>query len=199
VAIIESDRRIREGLAMLIDSSPGYGCVLSFRSLEEARRGTWPEIPDLALVDIGLPGLSGDGGLGWLRQRYPPVVLLALTVYEDDERIFEALCAGASGYLSKKTPPAKLLEALRVGLAGGAPMSPEIARRVLALLREVHPAGEDGEPTPPELRLLKLMVEGYSYQDAGSEMGITTGAINGHMRSLYGKLQTQAMKRRPGK
>lgn len=185
VAIIDSDRRIRDGLAMLIDGSPGYRCSLSFRSLQEAVEGTWTEIPELALVDIGLPGLCGDGGLGLLRRRYPSVILLLLAVYEDDERIFQAICAGASGYLSKKTPPARLLEALQEALAGGAPMSPEIARRVLALFREFHPpAGAGYALTPSELRLLQLVVEGHSYQDADGQLAVSTS-----VRTIYGKLQ----------
>src|SRR5215467_7375829 len=107
--------------------------------MEDALAETWAEMPDVVLVDIGLPGMSGIEGIAAMRERYPSVALLMLTVYEDDERIFNALCAGASGYLLKKTPPARLLESLAEVLAGGAPMSPEIARRVLILFREIRP------------------------------------------------------------
>jgi DNA-binding NarL/FixJ family response regulator len=193
VAIIENDRRIRQGLAMLIDGSPGFRCAMSFRSLEEALRATWIEIPEVVLVDIGLPGISGIDGLGLLRKRYPSVVLLMLTVYEDDERIFHAIRAGASGYLSKKTPPAELLESLDGALAGGAPMSPEIARRVLALFREIRPpAHADCDLTPPELRVLQLLVEGHTYQSAASELGVSIGVINLHVQNIYGKLQAHS-------
>jgi len=189
---MENDRRIREGLAMLIDGSPGFRCAVAFRSLEEALRATWTEIPELALVDIGLPGISGGAGLGLLRQRYPSVVFLLLTVYEDDERIFHAICAGASGYLSKKTPPPKLLAGLHEALAGGAPISPEIARRVLTRFREIHPlAHADHDLTPAEVRVLQLVVEGHAYQDAAREQGVSTGA-----RIIYDKLQALA---RPGR
>src|ERR1035441_7181485 len=125
VAIIEDDRRIRDGLATLINGTAGYRCGLSFRSMEDALARPWSEAPDVALVDIGLPGMSGIDGLKLLREKYPRMALLMLSVYEDDERIFEALCAGASGYLLKKTPPNKLLEYLAEVLRGGAPMSPE--------------------------------------------------------------------------
>jgi DNA-binding NarL/FixJ family response regulator len=131
VAIIEDDRRIRDGLATLINTTAGYRCDLSFRSMEEALEHTWSELPNVALVDIGLPGMSGIDGLARLRERYPKLALLMLSVYEDDERIFQALCAGASGYLLKKTPPEKILEYLGEVLRGGAPMSPEVARRVV--------------------------------------------------------------------
>jgi DNA-binding NarL/FixJ family response regulator len=107
--------------------------------MEEALARPWTDIPDVALVDIGLPGMSGIEGLGLLREKYPMTVLVMLTVYEDDERIFEALCAGASGYLLKKTPPARLLEYLKDATSGGAAMSPEVGRRVIDLFRSVRP------------------------------------------------------------
>ena len=140
VAIIEDDRRIRDGLATLINATEGYRCGLSFRSMEDALARPWSEAPDVALVDIGLPGMSGIAGLKRLRERYPKVALLMLSVYEDDERIFQALCAGASGYLLKKTPPEKLLECLGEVLRGGAPMSPEGGQPV----SRDPPAGEGG-------------------------------------------------------
>jgi DNA-binding NarL/FixJ family response regulator len=193
VAIIEDDRRIREGLSTLINGSPGYRCVMSFRSMESALATNWTEIPEVTLVDLGLPGMSGIEGLPILRQRYPAVALLVLTVYEDDDRIFRALCAGASGYLLKKTPPAKLLDGLAEVLAGGAPMSPEIARRVIALFRQVRPPERvDYDLTPHELRLLKLLVEGHNYQSASVELGVTFSTINFHMQNIYAKLQVHS-------
>jgi DNA-binding NarL/FixJ family response regulator len=121
------------------------------------------------------------------------VALLMLTVYEDDERIFEALCAGASGYLLKKTPPNKLLECLGEVLRGGAPMSPEVARRVLRLFREIRPPERvEYDLTPHELRLLKLLVEGHNYQSAAGELGVSFSTINFHMQNIYGKLQVHS-------
>ena len=193
VAIIEDDRRIRDGLGTLINGTVGYRCHLVFRSMEDALARPWSEIPDVALVDIGLPGMSGIDGLSRLRERYPTVALLMLTVYEDDERIFEALCAGASGYLLKKTPPNKLLECLAEVLRGGAPMSPEVARRVLRLFREIRPAERvEYDLTPHELRLLKLLVEGHNYQSAAGELGVSFSTINFHMQNIYGKLQVHS-------
>jgi DNA-binding NarL/FixJ family response regulator len=192
VAIVEDDRLIREGLAALIDGTPGYACTASFRTMEDALAKTWAETPDVALVDIGLPGMSGIKGLPLLREKYPRVALLVLTVYEDDERIFEALCAGATGYLLKKTPPAKLLESLGEALHG-APMSPEVALRVLKLFREIRPPQTgDYDLTAHELRLLKLLVEGHNYQSAASELGVAFSTINFHMQNVYGKLQVHS-------
>ena len=193
VAIIDDDRLIREGLAALINGSEGYRCAGAFRSMEEALAQPWKEIPDIALVDIGLPGMSGIQGLSLLRAKYPAVALLMLTVYEDDERIFEALCAGASGYLLKKTPPGKLLESLREALDGGAPMSPEVARRVVRLFREIRqPERMTCDLTPHELRLLKLLVEGHNYQSAAAELGVSFSTINFHMQNIYAKLQVHS-------
>lgn len=193
MAIIEDDRRIRDGLGTLINGTGGYRCRLAFRSMEDALARTWSEVPDVALVDIGLPGMSGTDGLSRLRERYPRMALLMLTVYEDDERIFEALCAGASGYLLKKTPPDKLLECLGEVLRGGAPMSPEVARRVLRLFREIRPPERvEYDLTPHELRLLKLLVEGHNYQSASGELGVSFSTINFHMQNIYGKLQVHS-------
>jgi DNA-binding NarL/FixJ family response regulator len=192
VAIIEDDRLIREGLAALIDGTPGYRCTASFRTMEDALAKTWSEVPDVALVDIGLPGMSGIKGLPLLREKVPRVALLVLTVYEDDERIFEALCAGATGYLLKKTPPAKLLESLGEALHG-APMSPEVALRVLKLFRAIRPPETgDYDLTAHELRLLKLLVEGHNYQSAASELGVAFSTINFHMQNIYGKLEVHS-------
>lgn len=163
VATIEDRREIREGLATLIDDTPGFRCVGRYRSMEEALDGFRNHPADLSLVDIELPGMSGLDGIRILRERYPAMLLLMLTVYDDDERIFEALCAGACGYLLKKTPPQRLLESLHEAVNGGAPMSPDVARRVIRLFRDVRPPDKaEYDLTPHEVRLLKLMVEGHS-------------------------------------
>jgi DNA-binding NarL/FixJ family response regulator len=144
VALIEDERRIREGLEALINPSEGCRCVGAFRSMEDALARPLSEAPDVVLVDIGLPGMSGLEGLPVLRERYPGAALVMLTIYEDDEQIFDALCAGACGYLLKRTPPAKLLESLREAKLGGAPMSPEVARRVISLFHRRNSSIDDG-------------------------------------------------------
>jgi len=192
VAIIEDARRIRDGLTTLINATGGYRCALSFRSMEDALARPWSEAPDVALVDIGLPGMSGIEGLARLRERYPKVALLLLSVYEDDERIFQALCAGAGGYLLKKTPPERLPECLGEVLHG-APMSPEVARRVVRLFCEIRPPEKvDYDLTPHELRLLRLLVGGHNYQSAAAELGVSFSTINFHMQNIYGKLQVHS-------
>ena len=136
VAIIEDRREIRDGLATIINGTPGFRCTGAFRSMEEGLDGIREQVPDIVLSDIGLPGMSGIEGIRRLKERHPDLLVLMLTIYDDDERIFDALCAGASGYLLKNTQPARLLDSLQEAAAGGAPMSPEVARRVIAIFRE---------------------------------------------------------------
>jgi len=193
VAIVEDRREIREGLAMLIGGTEGFHCTGSYRSAEEALDKIEHNQPDAVLMDIGLPGMSGIQALQLLKERFPKMLLLMLTVYDDDERIFDAMCAGASGYLLKKTPPAKLLESLREAVAGGAPMSPEVARRVIALFREIRPPERASyDLTPHETRLLKLFVEGHNYKTAAAELGVTVHTVSFHLRSIYDKLQVHS-------
>lgn len=193
VAIIEDQIRIREGLRLLIDGTEGYSCSGCFASMEDALPAVARGVPDVVLVDIGLPGLSGIDGLRLLKRDHPDLPLVMLTVYGDDKRIFEALCAGACGYLLKTTPPVRLLESLREAVSGGAPMTPEVARRVISLFREFRPpADADYHLTAHEIRLLKLLVEGHNFASAAQELGVTVHAISFHMRSVYEKLQVHS-------
>ena len=190
VAIIEDQRDIRECLTFLINGTEGYSCTGSFRTMEEALDKIGHQLPDVVLSDIGLPGMDGIAGIRILKERYPSLLMLMLTVYDDDDRIFDAMCAGASGYLLKKTPPARLIDSLREAVQGGAPMSPEVARRVIALFREFRPPDRvDYELTPHETRLLKLFVEGHNYKTAAAELGVSVNTVNFHVRSIYQKLQ----------
>lgn len=193
VSIIEDMREIREGLAALIDGSPGFTCSGSYDSMERALGGIRPPLPDVVLVDLGLPGLSGVAGIRALKERHPSIVSVVLTIYDDDERIFDALCAGASGYLLKKTPPARLLESLREAAEGGAPMSPQVARRVIGFFRERRPAARvDHDLTPHEVRLLKLIVAGHNYRTAAVELKVSVNTIAFHMRNIYQKLHVHS-------
>jgi len=193
VVIVEDVAKIREGLRTLIDGTEGYCCTGALRSMEEAIPQIARDQPDVVLVDIGLPGMSGIAGIRKLKEKHPNLSVLMLTVYDDDARIFDALCAGACGYLLKKTPPARLLESIKEVVDGGAPMSPEIARRVIALFREKQPPGEaDYQLTPHEIRLLKLLVEGHNYKSVAAELDVSFNTIKFHMRSIYGKLQVHS-------
>jgi DNA-binding NarL/FixJ family response regulator len=193
VAIVEDQREFREGLAFLIDGTDGYHCTQRFGSMEEALEGLDRDLPDVVLVDIGLPGISGIEGVRLLKERYPGLPTLMLTIYNDDERIFEAMCAGACGYLLKKTPKARILECIQEVLDGGAPMSPEVARRVVELFRRFRPPHDAGyQLTTQELRLLALLGEGHQYKTAAAELGITVNTVSSHMRHIYEKLHVHS-------
>jgi DNA-binding NarL/FixJ family response regulator len=193
VVLIEDLRDVREGLAMLINGSPGFRCVGSFRMMEDALRSIGSNLPDVVLTDIGLPGMSGIEGTRILKGRYADLPIIALTVYDDDEDIFDALCAGASGYLLKNTPPARLLESLQEVAAGGAPMSPDVARRVVRLFREFRPPEKARHQlTPQENELLKLIVEGHSYKTAAAKLDITISTVSFHLQNIYTKLQVHS-------
>ena len=193
VAIIEDRREIREGLAMLIDGTDGYACVGAFPTMEDAIAGIHHHLPQVALVDIGLPGMSGIEGIGILREHHPELALLMLSVYDDDDRIFKALCAGACGYLLKKTPPARLLESISEVISGGAPMSPAVARKVIYLFREFRPPEQsEYHLTPHETKLLRMLVEGYNYKTVAAELGVSINTVSFHMRRIYEKLQVHS-------
>jgi len=192
VVLIEDVRDVRESLCLLINNNPGFQCTASYRTMEDALAGL-TSAPNVILTDIGLPGMSGIDGTRVLRERFPDIAILALTVYDDDEKVFEAICAGASGYLLKNTTPARLLESLRDVVSGGAPMSPEVARRVVTLFREFRPPERAAyQLTPQETILLRLMVEGHHYKTAASEMGISTSTVSFHLKHVYQKLQVHS-------
>lgn len=193
VAVIEDQPEIRRGLEVLINGTPGYRCTGIFGSMEEALPKLFGHGPRVALVDIGLPGMSGIEGIPLLRERCPGTTVLILTVYDDDDRIFGAICAGASGYLLKKTPPAKLLDSLKEATEGGAPMSPEVARRVISLFTRVRPPQKsDYDLTPHEVRLLQLLAEGHNYKTAATELNVSSNTVAFHMKHIYEKLHVHS-------
>ena len=192
-AVIEDMKDIRDGLTTLINFTEGFRCTGSYRSMEEALARIESDVPDVLLSDIGLPGMSGIQGIRIIKERYPEMQVLMLTVYDDDDRIFDALCAGASGYLLKRTPPAKLLDSIREAMSGGAPVSPEVASRVIKFFRESHSSErEDYDLTPHETRLLKLLTEGYNYQTAAEKLGVSYNTVKFHVRHIFDKLQVHS-------
>ncbi len=193
VVIVEDMREVREGLGALINGTSGFTCVGSHRSMEDALVRVGDERPDVILTDIGLPGMSGIEGIRILREQMPEVPIIALTVYDNDDNVFEALCAGASGYLLKNTAPARLLESITEVSTGGAPMSPEVARRVIQLFRRFRPPEQAAcHLTPQELELLRLLVEGHHKKTAAREMKISINTVSFHLKNIYSKLQVHS-------
>jgi len=193
VAIIEDQKETREGLSFLINHSDGFECRHVYASMEAALEGIGANPPRVALVDIGLPGINGIDGVRILRERYPSIAPVLLTVYKDDDRIFQAICAGACGYLLKKTLPARLLDAVKEIAEGGAVMSPEVAIRVVELFRKTQtPEQLSAGFSQQELRLLKLLTEGHQNKTAAAELGISIHTVSFHLRSIYEKLHVHS-------
>ena len=193
ILIVEDERHLRGGLETLINFTPGFKCSGAFRTMEEALSRVKHDLPDVVLTDIGLPGMSGIEGIKRLKESYPELLILVLTVYDDNEKIFDALCAGACGYLLKRTEPSELLKSLREAVTGGAPMSPEVAAKVIKLFREVRPPEKaDYNLTPHEIRLLKMLTEGYNYVSAAEKLGISYNTLKFHVRNIYDKLQVHS-------
>ena len=195
VAIIEDKRPIREGLSLIINATAGFRCVGMYDSMEQGLRAlALASTPaDVLLLDIHLPGMLGSDGVRVLREKFPAMQVLMLTVYDEEEKIFESICNGACGYLLKKTPPAKLLEALSDAYNGGSPMSPEVARKVVQLFQKIGPPEKAGHAlTPSEVRLLGLLAGGYSYQGAADRLSLSINTIRDHVRSIYEKLHVHS-------
>jgi DNA-binding NarL/FixJ family response regulator len=193
VAIIEDDRTTREGLATLVGGATGCTCVGAYRSVEEALRAQSGGLGDVVLLDIDLPGIPGSEGARVIREQQPSTEVLMLTAFADDDKVFRSICNGAVGYLLKKTPASKLLVAIREAACGGAPMSPEIARKVVTLFRSVAPPLDQTERlTAQEIRLLQLLADGHSYQAAALQLDISINTVRTHVRSVYEKLHVHS-------
>ena len=189
VAIVEDDDQMREALGLIIGATPGYECTGTYASAEDALRQLNGRAPDVLLLDIHLPGMLGSEAVPLFREKYPALHVLMLTIYDGQDKVFESICNGACGYILKKTPPAKLLESIREAHEGGAPMSPEIARKVITLFQQSGPPEKLDKPlTPQETRLLKLLSEGYSYQNAAGQMNISINTVRNYIRNIYENL-----------
>lgn len=201
VAIVEQKEVIREGLAMLIDGTEGYRCVGSFCDCETMLPKIERIKPDVLLMDIRLSGISGIAGVKKAKEKLPALNILILTVYEESELIYDAFCAGASGYLIKKTPPTRLLEAIREAHEGGSPMSANIARKVVNLFQQskfmnlkmvMHDAATSFKLTEREHEILNGLSRGNSYQAIAGSLYISTNTVRYHIRNIYRKLHVHS-------
>jgi DNA-binding NarL/FixJ family response regulator len=193
VSIVEDHKEIREGLVTLINASEGFRVAGSFGTMEEALSRIHSHPCSILLVDIGLPGMSGIEGIRTLKERYPKLLFLVLTVHEDDTRIFEALCAGATGYLLKNISNERLIQSLKEVSEGGAPMSPEVARRVINLFQKFQPPKRaDHDLTPHEQRILKMLVAGHNYKSTAKELNVSINTVSFHVKKIYDKLQVHS-------
>ena len=195
VAIIEDNNTIREGLAALINGTGDYQCIGAFGECEEFLKKL-PELNvDVALMDIQLPGINGIEGVKEAKKIDPDINILMLTIYEESNVVFEALCAGACGYLVKKTPPSRLLDAIREVHEGGSPMSSHIARQVINVFQEMKTPKKDESEymlSDRETQVLFFLGEGNNYQEIANELFISVDTVRHHIRNIYKKLHVHS-------
>jgi DNA-binding NarL/FixJ family response regulator len=192
VSIVEDDPLIREGLAKVIGSSSRFECVGLYGSAEEALREVPRNLPDVLLMDIQLPGRSGIECTALLKADHPELQVLILTIYDDSELIFNALRAGAGGYLLKRSRPEELINAIEGVHAGGAPMSTNIARLVVSHFHRIRqPASEVEKLTPREREVLDELAKGLLYKEIADRLSISRSTMNSHIKAIYQKLHVQ--------
>lgn len=196
IIIVEDNETIREGLKILIDGTDDYNCTATFSNCEDLLKKVKKLKYDIMLMDIDLPGMSGIEGIKILKQMNKDVIILVLTIYDENELVFDALCAGASGYLVKKTPPARLLEAILEAYDGGAPMSSQIARKVVNFFQQnrqiVHHDESSANLTPREKEVLGGLVEGHSIKAIADSLFISIETVRFHFRNIYKKLHVHS-------
>lgn len=194
VVIVEDQTPIREGLAVLLGATGGIECVAGYGSCEDMLSSLSRDKPEVILMDIGLPGMSGIEGIRAVKKASPEVTIVVLSVYEDDENIFDALCAGASGYLVKNTPPARLIEAVQEAHQGGSPMSSHIARKVVNLFRKNFKSdkSDDVRLSERETEILTGLSNGDSYQSIADSLFISVDTVRYHIRNIYKKLHVHS-------
>jgi DNA-binding NarL/FixJ family response regulator len=193
IAIVEDNKVIRESLMEFVQADPERRCVYTCATAEEALKNLPKHEPDIVLMDIQLPNMSGIECLAQLKQILPSVQVIMVTVYEDTERIFKALRTGACGYLLKRCTPEELIAAIREVRQGGAPMSREIARKVIVSFQEpVKAAAEVEDLSPRELEILELLAGGFPNKTIADRLGLTDGTVRWHLRHVYHKLHVRS-------
>ncbi len=195
VVIVEDNHTIREGLAALINDTSGYKCIGAYMDCESFLKDLNKIEPDVVLMDIALPGMNGIEGVKAATERKPELNVLMLTIYEESEKVFDALCAGACGYLVKKTPPLRLLEAIKEVYEGGSPMSSRIARQVINAFKEGNPPKDGNEEfnlSEREKEVLTSLANGNNYREIADELFISVDTVRHHIRNIYKKLHVHS-------
>ena len=193
VAIVEDDEEIRADLSHRISGSPAFELLAGYADAESALADLPRHTPDVVLMDINLPGMDGVECVRRLKPKMPKAQFVMLTVYEDNNRLFKSLMAGASGYLLKRMSPARLLTAIREAHEGGSPMTPQIARRVVQHFQQIpEPSSELQKLTPRETDVLKQLAKGFRYKEIVDNLGISLGTLHSYIRSVYEKLHVHS-------
>jgi DNA-binding NarL/FixJ family response regulator len=193
VSIVDDEKELRESIEAFIDGSPGFRCVSAYHSAETALKHLPQDHPDVVLMDIHLTGMSGIECVERLKTMIPKIQVMMLTVYEDTDQIFKALSAGASGYMLKRSTPARLLEAIKELNEGGSPMSSSIARKVVASFQQSGQVrDEKTNLSPREQMVLESMARGLTYKQSADQLGISIDTIRTYVRRIYEKLHVQS-------
>jgi DNA-binding NarL/FixJ family response regulator len=193
VSIVDDEKELRESIARFINGSSGFRCVSTYANGPSALQGVPTDKPDVVLMDINLGQMSGIECVQQLKVLMPDMLILMLTVYEDTDQIFEALSAGASGYLLKRVSPTKLLQAIREVHSGGSPMSSSIARKVVASFQKKgRSAGKETLLSPREEMVLNCLSKGLTYKQIADQLGISIDTIRTYLRRIYEKLHVQS-------
>ena len=193
VAIVEDDRRVRESLSILINGTENIRCIGAHSSAESALEDIIFKKPDVVLMDINLPGMSGIECVRQLKAQLPKTQILMLTMYEDDEKVFQSLVAGASGYLVKRTSPSELLSAIEEVTTGASPMSGKIARTVVEYFQKQQGTAAEHEPlSKREEEILRLLSKGYRYKEIADALAISFETVRSHLKNIYDKLHVHS-------
>lgn len=193
VSLVEDDRGTREKLLAVLGNAPSLRCLHAYPSGEEALQKIAEAVPDVVLMDINLPGMSGIQCVGQLKVKLPKVQVLMLTTYEDSKLIFDSLRAGASGYLLKNMPPAEVVQAVEQVSSGGSPMSMAIARKVVNHFQQIKQAPTELDLlSKREQEILALLAKGYLYKEIADQLGITPGTVRVHLHTVYEKLHVSS-------
>jgi len=194
VAIFEDNKHLRESLYYLINGTEGFTCTGAFPDSNDLLFQLKKSVPDVVLMDIEMPGMNGIEAVKIIKQQFPSIQVLMQTIFHDDDNIFNAICAGASGYILKTTSPAGYIEAIKDVYNGGSPMTGSIARRVLELFQKnITPASnEDYQLTPKEKEILQQLVKGKSFKMIADTIGATYETVRTHMKNIYAKLHVNS-------
>lgn len=192
VSIVEDDSHVRGSMVKLIDSSSGFRCVSRHASAEEALVEIPKVNPQVVLMDINLPGINGVECVRRLKPQLPHTQIIMLTVYQNTEHIFNALAAGATGYMLKQTPPAELLAAIKEVYAGGSPMSSHIARKIVQSFQQSAQVSADASLSPREAEVLDLLAKGFLYKEIADQMKVSYATVHTHIRHIYEKLHVRS-------
>jgi len=194
VTIFEDNQSLRIGLYQLINGTDGYVCVGAFENCSQLLKNIKDTSPDIVLMDIEMPGVNGIEAVGILKKKHPEIRILMQTIFQDNDKIFQSILAGAEGYILKNTSPARMLEAIKEIYEGGAPMSPSVATKVLKMIynQPAAPIKNDFHLTDREIGVLHCLVKGMSYKLIGDDLQISIDTVRAHIRNIYDKLHVNS-------